>query len=168
MAGQPFSREYWWSLHLATMDLVQQKGLPQVFWTIAPYDWSYPCAEWLLQEMTQSLRPRMGHAVGETLHVVHTMLQIIKGSVLGHCGQPRWENHILKYTKDHGDPRDIAFVIRLEVQDGSRKAPTQGYHGSGRPHFHILLFCDDFQDPPIDTEMSATLFVNDYDFGGIR
>ena len=30
--------------------------------------------------------------------------------------------------------------LRIEFQDGTRKAPTQDYHGSGRPHVHVLVF----------------------------
>ena len=31
----------------------------------------------------------------------------------------------------------------LEFQNGSRKEPTQDYHGSGRVHLHLLGFADD-------------------------
>ena len=142
------------------MDLVQQRGLPQIFWTIAPYDWSYPYSEWLLHEMEKSLRPRIWHAVAETLHVVHSMLE------LGHHGSTRWHDHILKYRTDQGDVTEIAFVIRLEFQDGTRKSPSQDYHGSGRPHFHVLLFCDDFGKLPMDSAIWASLEVVDEHLAG--
>ena len=34
----------------------------------------------------------------------------------------------------------VKLFLRVEFQDGTRKAPTQDYHGSGRPHVHVLVF----------------------------
>ena len=40
---------------------------------------------------------------------------------------------------------------RVEFQDGTRKAATQDYHGSGRVHTHSVLFGDpaDFKKLPL-------------------
>lgn len=37
----------------------------------------------------------------------------------------------------------VRVFARIEFQDGARKAPTQDYHGSGRPHVHVLVFGSD-------------------------
>lgn len=34
----------------------------------------------------------------------------------------------------------VRLFLRVEFQDGTRKAATQDYHGSGRPHVHVLVF----------------------------
>ena len=38
-----------------------------------------------------------------------------------------------------GQQRQMAFVIRLEVQDGTRKDHPKDHRGSGRPYLHMLL-----------------------------
>ena len=37
----------------------------------------------------------------------------------------------------------VNFVVRLEFQDGKRKAATQSYHGRGAVHIHALLWFGD-------------------------
>ena len=39
-----------------------------------------------------------------------------------------------------GQEHAVKLFLRVEFQDGTRKAPTQDYHGSGRPHVHVLVF----------------------------
>ena len=49
--------------------------------------------------------------------------------------------------------------MRVEFQDGTRKAPTQDYHGSGRPHIHVLVFASDdaLLAMSLDKALSATM-----------
>lgn len=39
-----------------------------------------------------------------------------------------------------GQEHAVKLFLRVEFQDGTRKAPIQDYHGSGRPHVHVLVF----------------------------
>lgn len=156
MKNHSFSPEYWRSLHLGAIGLVRQRGFPQLFWTIAPLEWSFPYHEWLRHHLATSLRARMRLAVSETLHIAHVLVEVTRGLVMGATGPPgAWETHLLRYrTPEHRDGdsvadgddanigADIAFVIRMEFQDGTRKTTTQDYHGSGRPHLHVLAFVD--------------------------
>ena len=166
MAGHSFSREYWWSLHLGVVDMVRQRGLPEIFWTFAPYEWSFPYHEYMRDQMQKELLARLRFPIGETLHMTHVMTQMVLGLVCGHKGKPVWKRHILKHSSADGSAWSMAFVFRVEFQDGTHKDPTQSYHGSGRPHVHVLLFCDRIEDLPIATEVSATAPVDDADMEG--
>ena len=52
--------------------------------------------------------------------------------------------------------REGALFTRVEFQDGSRKAGTQQYHGSGRPHVHALFWVPDLQAADLPSVVSAT------------
>lgn len=53
----------------------------------------------------------------------------------------------------------MRLFIRVEFQDGTRKAPTQDYHGSGRPHVHVLVFASQaaLQAMSLTESVSATM-----------
>ena len=50
-----------------------------------------------------------------------------------------WRRHLLHAVDEAGTAHVVRVFVRIEFQDGTRKAPTQDYHGSGRPH--VLVFC---------------------------
>ena len=52
-----------------------------------------------------------------------------------------WRRHLLHAVDEAGTAHVVRVFVRIEFQDGTRKAPTQDYHGSGRPHVHVLVFC---------------------------
>jgi hypothetical protein len=47
MSGYSFSPEYWRTRHAALIDQVKQLGLPTLFVTLAPYEWSFPMHLWV-------------------------------------------------------------------------------------------------------------------------
>ena len=163
MKGYPFSPLYWKSLHLALVDMVRQLGPPVIFWTFAPYEWSFPYHVWIRDAMSKQLRGRLFLPVAETLHLAHVMTQVVRGLLTGRSHGDRreggrWTTHLLAAR----DPRtgrilDLPFFARLEFQDGTRKAATQDYHGSGRPHVHVLVFCKKPQLLPMADVACATV-----------
>ena len=163
MKGYPFNPLYWRSLHLALVDMVRQLGPPVIFWTFAPYEWSFPYHVWIRDAMSKQLRGRLFLPVGETLHLAHVMSQVVRGLLTGRShGDPReggrWTRHLLAARHPRsGAILDLPFFARLEFQDGTRKAATQDYHGSGRPHVHVLIFCEHPEVLPIGDAASATL-----------
>ena len=163
MKGHSFSPLYWKSVHFALLDMVRQVGYPKIFWTISPYEFSFPYSEWLKDEMSKELRGRLHLAVGETLHVTHCLLQVVKGALLGATGQKRgseiWQRHVFQACDEKGDQQIVRAFLRVEFQDGTRKLPTQSYHGSGRPHLHVLIFCSDvaMADMNLDESVLATM-----------
>ncbi|CAJ1342196.1 unnamed protein product [Effrenium voratum] len=137
MRGEAFSPLYWRGVHLALLDLVRQVGLPQLFFTLAPYEWSFPYHDWVLDAMAKQLRPRLYLPVAETLHIAHILTQSVKGLLLGRTGgKPPWASHVFACP---GEAK-LQFFLRLEYQDGTRKAASQDYHGSGRVHVHVIAF----------------------------
>lgn len=83
LASKPFSPEFWHSKHVALTDLQRQAGLPQLFITVAPYEWSFPYPVSLEQELKQLCRERLKLPVSETLHLAHVLTQLVKGFFTG-------------------------------------------------------------------------------------
>ena len=50
LKGETFSPMFWRKPHLAMIDLVRQRGYPQLFWTMAPYEWSMPYHVTMLED----------------------------------------------------------------------------------------------------------------------
>ena len=140
---------YWTDIKHGLFDLTAQLGYPQLYWTIAPYKRSYPYHEYLLDEMQKLLRSRMFLPAFESMHLAHTMLQICRGLVAGRGGGGgQWTRHLLSGELP-GVDNCVNFFTRLEFQDGSKKAGTQRYHGSGRPHVHAGLGRRAFAPPAL-------------------
>ena len=136
MKGYSFTPAYWKSVHCALVDLVRQIGYPKMFWTIAPYEWSFPYHCWIRDAMDKLLRRRLFLPIAESLHMVHVMLQTVRGLLTGK-GAGTWDRHLLHAKRADGSRVELSYFIRIEFQDGARKAATQDYHGSGRPHAHV-------------------------------
>eukprot|EP00438_Fugacium_kawagutii_P034296 Skav200083 [mRNA] locus=scaffold3273:976:3521:+ [translate_table: standard] len=143
MKGLPFSPLYWKDVRFGLIDMVRQMDFPKIFWTISPYEWSMPYHTWILDELQKELRGRMDLPVAETLHMTHVILQVVKGLLSGKTGNAindPWQQHLLRSGDQDGKPHVVRVFARIEFQDGTRKAPTQDYHGSGRPHVYVLVF----------------------------
>ena len=102
MSGYSFSPEYWATRHAALIDGVKQLGFPDLFITLAPYEWSFPYHEWVVDEMTRQLRKKLRHPVAETLHIAHVLAQTVVGLLTGANKQSNadtsgkvWASHIL-------------------------------------------------------------------------
>ena len=169
MAGHSFSPEYWRSRHAALIDLVKQLGLPTLFVTLAPYEWSFPFHEWVEDEMHKQLRSRLHLPVAETLHIAHVLAQTVVGLLTGsnkktstdHGGA--WKRHILSAKDGSGKKTVVNFFARLEFQDGKRKryvnmeeAATQFYHGRGTVHVHLLVWLEHVETVQLERAISAT------------
>ncbi|CAE7365302.1 unnamed protein product [Symbiodinium natans] len=163
LKGEAFSPHYWRGVHYALLDMVRQVGYPRIFFTIAPYEWSFPYHEWVRDEMQKLLKERLFLPVAETLHIVHVMVQTVKGLLLGRTGgrgrQKAWKSNIFHCLDEQGQARRLHFFLRLEYQDGTRKAATQDYHGSGRVHVHVVIFVkpEDVEQLDLAETVSATL-----------
>ena len=159
MKDHPMSPLYWADLKHALFDLVKQLGFPQLYWTIAPYERSYPYHGFLQDEMSKTLRARMGLPAFEAMHLTHTLMQICRGLIAGYGmdkkGKP-WSKHLLSCKDGSGQETSLHFFARLEFQDGSKKQGTQQYHGSGRPHVHALFWLDNVAAAKLETVASAT------------
>ena len=162
LKGCPFSPLYWRSLHLALIDMVRQLGPPVLFWTFAPYEWSFPYHVWIRDSLAKQLRARLFLPIPETLHLAHVMTQIARGLLTGRSNGVnrreggRWTNHLLFARDEHGQILDLPFFSCLGFQNGARKQPTQDYHASGRPQIYVLIFCNRPELLPLDRVASAS------------
>ena len=170
MRDHPSSPLYWKSVHHALIDMVRQCGYPRLFVTQAPYENSFPyhVALETALDQTQRLRGRM--AVGESLHLAHVLTEVARGFVTGQNAYPAdraWVRQLLAGRSDEAPgPGRIALMSRIEFQDGSHKAPTQDYHGSGRPHLHFVICAERPEALRLDQVASATIPHNDDDLAG--
>lgn len=162
MAGHPMSPLYWQDVKYGLFDLVAQLGYPQLYWTIAPWEQSLPYHSFMLDEMQKLLLQRTRLAPFEAMHWAHAMFEICRGLLAGHgrAGGQGWKQHALGSKRAGGErePNNcVQFFTRLEFQDGSRKAGTQRYHGSGRPHAHALFWVRDVRVAVLEDAVAATL-----------
>eukprot|EP00438_Fugacium_kawagutii_P025234 Skav236123 [mRNA] locus=scaffold900:1522:8592:- [translate_table: standard] len=171
MAGYSFSPEYWHTRHAALVDTVKQLGLPTMFITVAPYEWSFPFHEWIEDEAQKMLRSRLHLPVAETLHIAHVLAQTVVGLLTGANKQTQqqgekkpWISHIFGSKDDSGKKTVLNFFGRLEYQDGKRKryvnlqeAATQFYHGRGTVHLHLLVWLQHLEAVKLEDSVSATV-----------
>ena len=77
MAQHPMSPLCWRAVLAGLQDLVRQIGPPQLYWTFAPWELSFPYSEFLLDELRKQLRARYGAPAHETLRITHCMLEVV-------------------------------------------------------------------------------------------
>jgi len=59
LKGASFSPVFWRLRHLALIDAQRQLGFPTLFFTMSPYEWSFPYHAWLTDELEKDLRTRL-------------------------------------------------------------------------------------------------------------
>jgi hypothetical protein len=160
MKGHTMSPLYWDDVKHGLFDLVQQIGFPLLYWTFSPFEMSYPYHEYMLDGMAKELSARLHYPAMESMHLAHTMLQSVRGVLAGktkHKGQG-WTEHLFSVKNPCTDEdTTIHFFSRLEFQDGKRKKCTQKYHGSGRPHLHVLLWLATVEKLGLEKTISASM-----------
>lgn len=106
--------------------------------------------------------------MAEALHQAHVLTQVGLNFVSGHnCPKERkdadYVHQLLQRTREDGSNVPLSTFLRLEFQDGKRRAVSQSYHGSGRAHAHQLDFVsrsrreEDVRALRLDKCMSASL-----------
>ena len=76
----------------------------------------------------------------------------------GYDHEPPWITHLLKMLNEGiMEEDDIMNFLRIEFQDGSRKDPTQDYHGSGRPHLHGVVWISDLRKARLHEKISVSM-----------
>ena len=171
MSGYSFSPEYWRTRHAALIDMVKQLGLPTMFITVAPYEWSFPYHEWVQDEAKKLLRARLQLPVAESLHIAHVLAETVFGFLTGFNQQSTgakkeraWKSHVFAAQDGSGRKTVLNFFGRLEYQDGKRKrwvnqqeAATQFYHGRGTVHLHLLVWLQNVEAAKLEESVSATV-----------
>ena len=169
MAQYAFSPEYWQTRHAALMDMVRQIGVPTLFVTIAPYEWSFPMHQWVTDEMHKQLRSQLHLPVAETLHIAHVLAQAVHGLMTGankattDGGHTGWRSHIFAAKDGSNKATVVNYFGRLEFQDGKRKryvnmteAARMFYHGRGTVHLHLLVWLENIEAIQLEESIKAT------------
>ena len=122
-----FSPTYWQWQHRYLLDAVHQFGVPDVFITISPFEWSFPFANWL-----SSLRHIAGKgpteiAGYETFNIAHVLEQIVRGYLCGSNSQ-KWTNHLFSYNRSSTQKNIKTYFYRFEFQK------------RGTLHLHMLVW----------------------------
>ena len=170
MSGYSFSPEYWHTRHAALVDVVKQLGLPTLFVTVAPYEWSFPFHSWVEDEARKLCRSRLRLPVSETLHIAHVLAQTVVGLLTGanktttHRRQRRWTSHVFAAKDGSGRQTVLNFFGRLEYQDGKRRryvnqqeVASQYYHGRGTVHLHLLVWLQHIESISLEKSVAATV-----------
>lgn len=125
-----FSPTFWQWQHLYLIDAVKQFGLPDVFITISPFEWSFPFPDWLQQLRSETGLGPTELAAFETHHIAHTLEQIIRGYLCG-TNDKRWSNHVFSYNRIAKYHNVKTFFYRFEFQK------------RGTLHVHLLVWLKD-------------------------
>ena len=170
MSGYSFSPEYWHTRHAALVDVVKQLGLPTLFLTVAPYEWSFPFHKWVEDEAQKLCRSRLRLPVAETLHIAHVLAQSVVGLLTGSNkgtgtkGRPGWKSHLFAAKDGSGRQTVLNYFGRLEYQDGKRRryvnqqeAASQYYHGRGTVHLHLLVWLQHVPAIELEKHIAATV-----------
>lgn len=124
---KPFSPTYWQWQHRYLLDAVDQFGLPDVFFTISPFEWSFPFAKWI-SDIRQTTGKGPTELAGyETYHISHVLEQIVRGYLCG-SNNNRWTNHIFSYNRSSTQKNVKTYFYRLEFQE------------RGTVHLHLLVW----------------------------
>jgi hypothetical protein len=122
-----FSVTYWQWQHRYLLDAVEQFGLPDVFVTLSPYEWSFPFPEWLKYIRNTTGRGPTELAAHETLHICHVLEQIVRGYLCGSTTN-RWSDHVFSYNKTANQDNIKTYFYRFEFQQ------------RGTAHLHLLVW----------------------------
>ena len=125
-----FSPTFWQWQHLYLLDAVQQFGLPDVFITISPFEWSFPFPNWLDQLRSETGLAPTQLAAFETYHIAHTLEQIVRGYLCG-SNDKRWSNHVFSYNRIAKHANVRTYFYRFEFQN------------RGTLHIHLLIWLKD-------------------------
>lgn len=122
-----FSIEYWRWHHRFLIDAVFQYGPPSIFITLSPFEWTFPKPQWLTQAQSISGKGPTELPCLETLNIVHTLEQIVRGYFTG-TNSNKWNNHVFNYNHSRTQSNVKNFFYCLEFQ------------GRGTPHVHLLVW----------------------------
>ena len=92
-----FSATYWQWQYCYILDAVDQFGLPDIFVTLSPFEWSFRFPSWLQEARTKTGNGTTQLAGFETAHIVHVRAQVVRGYLCG-SNSKKWSNHIFSYN----------------------------------------------------------------------
>ncbi len=128
--SKTFSPTYWQWQHRFILDAVNQFGLPDVFITLSPYEWSFPFPQWIDDIRHKTGRGPTELSGYETAHIVHTLAQIVRGYLCG-SNSNKWSQHVFSYNRLAKECNINTYFYRFEFQK------------RGTAHLHLLIWLKD-------------------------
>ena len=128
MKGHPMSPLYWENLKFGLFDLVRQLGYPDIYWTLAPWEPSYPYHAFMLDEMQKLLCTRTKLPALEAMHLAHTMLDTCRFYLAGHgrAKQRGWTKHVLGGQLPGRDVNNCIFSLASNIKTDRRRRGLSG------------------------------------------
>jgi hypothetical protein len=160
LADRTWVSKYWEWHHAGLVDLVRQFGTPDACYTMAPYEFLWHWPQWL-QDLKQKLnRSDMELPALETLHLVHSLRQIVVGFMAGGNGSKPtvWREHVFADKSQPTRNSILCMWYRLEFQEGSK---AQHYHGRGSPHIHVLWWFKDMRTLGLERTLRGNVDVEE-------
>jgi len=148
MMSSQWSPEYWRRHHECLLDLVEQVGQPDLFLTIAPYEFFFPYPAWVRKVQKILGRGPTQVPSGEVLAMAHALHQLCAGFLAGKTGGKKWKNHV--FSDKTGTEETVqAFFGRFEFQD------------RGTLHLHILFWLKEPRKVLLEQIIKAELPADD-------
>jgi hypothetical protein len=125
--AKTFSPGYWKMQHRLLLDAIDQFGYLSLFFTLSPYEWTFPFPKWITDIRKLTGRGPTTLAGYETIHIAHVLEQLIRGYITG-SNQSSWKRHILSYG-NRGNVKNVnTYFYRFEFQQ------------RGTVHVHLLVW----------------------------
>lgn len=128
--SKSFSPTYWQWQHRYLLDAVQQFGLPDVFITISPFEWSFPFVNWVSSVRSKTGMGPTQLAGYETFNIAHALEQIVRGYLCG-SNSTKWSHHLFSYNRTSNHNNIKTYFYRFEFQK------------RGTLHLHMLVWLHD-------------------------
>ncbi len=111
---------YWRKQHRFLIDLVEQFGPPQVFFTLAPYEFDFPWPEWLRRAFHKSCLGPTQLPGAEALAIGHAIQQFCGSYLAGFGSNHIWTGNLFATKTESPNNNVRAYVGRVEFQDVER------------------------------------------------
>jgi hypothetical protein len=160
VVSKSWSKQYWAEHHYGLIDLVRQKGYPQLFLTVSPYEWLFPWP----QEIVSSYEKLNGGPTDvpglETLCVAHVIHEVCSKFLCGSGSGKPWKKFLL-CNKQNPNLRAVkAYYGRYEYQDGGME--KQVGRGRGSLHLHMLIWLQEHRDVLLEQLFTADFTDDPY------
>ena len=127
-----FSATYWQWQHRYLLDAVDQFGLPDMFITLSPYEWSFPFLQWLHDVRSKTGKGPTSLAGFETAHIVQVLVQLVRGYFCG-TNSNKWSNHVFSYNSKPDESNVKTFFYSFKFQK------------RGTAHLRLLIWLKDIK-----------------------
>lgn len=157
VSHRSWSADYWKKHHRLLMDISMQHGEPDLFLTIAPYEWSFPFPYWV-EKLHSCIKGGPTDApAAETIAIAHALHQIVAGLLCGKTAD-RWVRHML--CDKLGKQETVkCYFARFEFQDGG----SEHCYGKGRGslHLHMLIWLQNIRSVLLEREIRSEFVEGD-------